>query len=1159
MLTRSFVLALLLSAALPAQDPRGSITGRVTDKSGAAMPGIEVKATSQSTNVAAVTRTSSAGDYHIRFLIPGYYTVSAEGAGFKKFARQGVEVRVTESVQVDIPMELGAVSETVSVVAESPVLSTSDASQGTVIEDLAITELPLLGGNPIEFALLDPATMNETDMREHRAAMTNADSQWSSMGAGAFNNEYQVDGVSNTFADGSGHARVAFNPPASSIGQFKIVTNPFDASAGNSLGATVNVSTKAGTNQFHGEGHYYGRNAAFDTMDFFSNKNNVPQTVYQDHRFGASLGGPVRLPKLYNGRNRTFFFYAYEQNRWSSPQPFTGTVPTAAERQGDFSALLDLGTNYRIYDPFSTRAASGGLFQRDAFPGNIVPKSRFDVTGSKLANLYPLPNQPGKILPSQPGKTDGTNNYFNPSKSDELYWVNLARVDHAFSQSHRIFVRINYDYWNEYKSKQYTVPISGIVLNRINRGLALDDVALLTPNLVLNVRYGMTQQDFPERRITRGIDLTTLGFSPQLVNLIDPARATLPRVTAGAFSNISNWESGDGANTGLTHDVSANLSTQRGRHSLRWGADFRAYRAFGNRFQYEAAPDFAFNTAYTNGPNSTSAAAPIGQDMASVLMGVVSSGSMQHQASSALQNLYLGGYIQDDFKIRRNLTINVGLRYELEFPMTERYNRLVTGFAFDAASPIDAAARAAYALKPIPEIAAPQFQLRGGLQFAGQTSRGRGVFNTDANNFLPRIGFAWQVSRRTTIRSGYGIFYGSIGVNSTIAQQSGFSQSTPIQPTLDNGLTFRALASNPFPTGLLPVAGAAGGLSTYLGQAFTFDNPNKRMPYSQRWSLAVQELLPSQIMVEASYVGNRSTHVGGARQINAVPAQYMSKLLTRDNTNNSYMAATVANPMYGLGPLFNATITRANLVRPFPQFGAVTMNDSAGYAWYHSLQVRASRRMNHGVTVNVGYAYSRMMEAVAFQNDSDPAPYRSLSGSDRPHRVTVSSVWEIPVGRRRAFFAHMPKAMEGLFGNWQMSGVVIRQAGPPLNFGNIFFNGDPDSIALPKADRGIEQWFNIKAGFVTTSTLQPVSNIRYFPFRFNSVRGDGQSKWDISLAKVFRIGERGQFRLRTQCFNIMNHPNFAAPQMSVTNAAFGTITGTVGMPRTFQIATTVQF
>jgi hypothetical protein len=380
-----------------------------------------------------------------------------------------------------------------------------------------------------------------------------------------------------------------------------------------------------------------------------------------------------------------------------------------------------------------------------------------------------------------------------------------------------------------------------------------------------------------------------------------------------------------------------------------------------------------------------------------------------------------------------------------------------------------------------------------------------------------------------------------------------------MQATLDNGQSYRALVSNPFPTGLLPVTGAAGGLSTYLGQAFTFYNPDKQLPYSQRWTIAVQQLLPAQIMIETSYVGNRSTHVGTSRNINSTPLEYLSTLPTRDTTVINYLGGTVPNPMTGLGPVYTSTISRANLLTPYPQFGSITMWDSQGFSWYHSLQMRATRRMSHGVTASMGYVWSKTMEAVAYLNAADPRPYRTLSGSDRPHRVTGSVVWQLPIGRKRAYWNQMPKLAEGIIGNWQFSGVVIRQAGGPLNWGNIIFNGNPDDIMLPKDERTVDHWFNTKAGFNTNSSQQLGSNVRYFPMRLSSLRNDGQAKWDVSMAKTFRVTERVEFRLRTQCFNIMNHPNFGGANVTTTSSAFGTITSTVGMPRTFQAAATLQF
>ena len=1111
---RIVAILLLLTALASGQDPRGTILGRVEDSTGAVIAGIEVRAVNRATGVAASARTNTAGSFNLPFLLAGVYTVTAEMPGFKRFVRDNVEVRVAESVELRLVMEIGAVSETVEVTAESPLLTTTDASQGTVVDERAVMELPLLGGNPVELALLDPAIMNETDLRERRASMTNASSQWSAMGGGSFRNEFQIDGVSNTFAEGNARARVAFNPPTSAIGQFKIMTNPFDAAAGNTLGAVLNVATKGGTNKYRGEAHWYARNRAFDCNDFFNNRNGTQRPVYQDNRFGFSYGGPVRIPRLYHGRNKTFFFYTWEANPYTVPQTSTQTVPTAAERQGDFSALLDLpnGARYQIYNPYTTRRSetNPNRFVRDPFPGNILPKSLFNPAGYALANLYPLPSRPGNI--------DGIDNYYNGSsavKNREDYYVHLARIDHAFSESHRFFVRVHYDFWEEHKLRRFdTDPlIQGIVLKRINRGAALDDVILLGPNLVLNVRYGITQQEFPEYRESRGTDLAALGFSRELTRLIDPARATIPRVAPSDYSAYSTWEKGDGTNTSLTHNANATMSTQRGSHSLRWGADFRVYRAFENRFALETSPQFNFAQTYTRGPNDNSAASPKGQDLASMLLGIPTGGSMERPATFALQNLYFGAFLQDDLKLTRALTVNLGLRYEIESPLTERFDRLVAGYAFDTPNPIDAQARANYARSPIPEIDPAQFRAMGGILFAGETAAGRSPFRTEKNNLLPRIGLAWAVNSKTTVRTGYGIYFGTIGVNGTDPQQYGFSQSTPIQSSLDSGQTYEASVSNPFPGGLLEAPGRSGGLRTYLSQAIVYHNLNRKQPYSQRWTFGVQRTLPWDFMAEASYVGNRGTRLGVNRQVNPLPRQYLSTAPLRDQAVINYLGEVFNNPFFGLGPFYTRTITRANLLRPYPHFGNITTEEPVGYNWYHSLQIRAARRLR-SFTSTFGYAFSKLMDATSFLNETDPLPYEVISGSHRPHRLTASGVWEVPVGRGRRYLRRMPAAGQLVLGGWQFSAIVMRQAGPPLAFGNIPFAGDIKDIPLPKSQRNVDRWFNTEAGFFTSTAFNLASNIRAFPPYFASVQADGQAKWDLSLTKSFRLREIGRASCR---------------------------------------------
>ena len=1139
----------LWTLAAYAQDPRGNILGRVTDSSQALIPGVEVRATNVDTGVSASGRSNASGTYNIPFLMAGTYRVTAEMAGFKRFVREGIQVRVSETVDLSIQMEVGAVSETIEVKAETPVLDTAGASLGQVVDQRRAMELPIAAGNPLQLMLLTPG-LTEPSTFLWKPAWNFR--QLTVDGNGATNNEFQIDGVSNTFADSSaGQSRFAFSPPQSAVNEFKIQTSPYDASVGHTIGALVNVSTKNGTNELHGEAHWFVRNRAFDAPSFFNNRAGTRPAVYQDNRYGASAGGPVYVPKVYNGKSKTFWFYAYEGNKWGVPQPFTGTVPTAAERQGDFSDLLKLGSRYQIYDPATIATAAGGRTSRQPFAGNIIPQNRLDRIATNLLKFYPLPNQAGTV--------DGRNNYFNgAATAKEDYYVHIARVDHAFSDQHRAFVRLNYDWWAEDKNHYYNNDAQGIILNRINRGLALDDVVVLSPSLVLNMRYGLTQQEFPERRTSRGFDLASIGFSPALTGLIDKSLMTLPRVSLSNFSGMGSWESGDGTNTSITHSFTGNFTKMAGPHSLKFGADFRVYRSFGNRFPQSTAPDLSFGSYYTQGPLDNSPAAPIGQDLASMLLGIPD-GSMARTASYALQDRYLAAYIQDDFKLSPKLTLNFGLRYEYEWPATERFNRLVSGYAFDTANPIEAQARANYARAPIPELPVDQFRVRGGQLWVNQNGAGRSPFRGEKRDFLPRIGLAYQLTPKTTVRAGYGIFYDTMGVNTTRAVQTGFSQSTPIQASLDNGLTFIAGTANPFPNGLLAPLGPSGGLTTNLGQSITFYDAGRRRPYSQRWSFGLQRILPAQFLVEAEYVGNKAIRLPISQELDATAAQYLSRSPVRDQATINLLSAAVPNPFYGLNPIYGTTNSRAGLLRSFPQFSSVNVSVNTGYSWYHSLQARVEKRFSQGYTFLLGYTWSKAMEAVEFLNSADPLPYRSIGNFDRPHRLSMSGIWELPFGKGRRYGAKLPVPVQFLAGGWQLGGLVVRQAGPALGFGNSIFNGDLHNIPLSKGERDVDRWFNTEAGFNRDSSQQLSYNLRAFPLRFGGIRADGRANWDFSAIKNFPIHEAVTMQFRAECYNSWNHANFNAPNTSPTSSAFGRITSTASDARNFQFSLKLKF
>ena len=1143
----------LLPAALLAQETRGTIMGRVTDPSNAVVSGAEVRATNTATGVSVTAKTNEAGNYVLPYLLTGTYTIQSELAGFKKFVRDGIQVRINDSVEVNIELEVGSPTEAVEVKSETPLLDTASSALGQVVDTRRVVDLPSFGGSPMVLVQLAPGTVNSTDMRLAKAGSfsINKNSQFATDGAGTYNNEFTLDGVANTQAEG-GSQRVGFIPPTTAISEFKVQTASFDASVGHSTGAVINVSTKSGTNQLHGEAHWWVRNRVFDTPNLFQNRSGQKIPVYQDNRWGISAGGPVEIPHVYKGKNRTFWFYAYEGNKFGVPQTNISSVPTAAMRRGDLSALRALGTNYMVYDPATTVAAAGGRFQRQAFPDNIIPASRLDPVAQKILPYWPLPNQTGT--------SDGRNNYFYSPSSKEDTWDHLGRLDQAFSEKHRVFLAMHSDFWQEDKNHTFPDDIAtGIILNRHNQGASFDDVYVFGPAFLMNVRYGVTFGDFVERRISRGFDLSTLGFSPQLVALANKDLATFPNVTVGSLTALGANESGDGGTSSLTHALAATLTRLVGNHTLRFGGDFRVYRQNFGRFPLDVAPRLAFSSTYTRGPADNSPAPPVGGELASFLLGVPD-GEMDRTASYAQQDKYFGIFLHDDFKLTSRLTLNLGLRYEYEAPVTERFDRSVAHFAFDQQNPVAAQAKANYARNPIPGLPVSQFQVPGGLTYVAVGGNPRTYWEPDKRDFMPRFGLAYQVNRKTTARAGYGIFFDTVGVNKTSGLQTGFSQSTPIQASLDSGLHFVATTANPFPNGLLAPSGASGGLATNLGQNVTFYPLHRKRIYLQRWTFGLQRELPGQFLVEASYVGNRGTRIGVTRQLNNTPAEYLSRLGVRDTGVINFLSESFPNPFVGTNPIYGVNISRGSLLRPFPEFGNVAVEDPVGYAWYHALQIRSEKRFSHGYTFQLAYTWSKAMQATEFLNSTDPVPYRSISDLDRTHHLVMTGIVELPFGRNKRFGAKMPRALDFVAGGWQLNGVVQRQSGAPLGFGDVWtlFTGNPDDVVLPKDQRSPDRWFNTNAGFNKNTAQQLANNIRYSPLRFSGVRADGQARWDFSAIKHFRVTERAGVEFRAECLNAWNHPNLFAPNTTVTSTAFGTITNQ-DVPRAWQMSLKVGF
>jgi hypothetical protein len=1140
----------LSAIALPvaAQDARGTLLGRVTDSTDALIVGAKVEAHNIDTGVRLSSITSRTGDYMFPLLVPGNYSVKVEHPGFKTYTRSGIVLRVNDQTSINVTLELGQSTQTVEVKAEAPLLDTSSASFGQVIDSRTINELPLKDGMVVTMATLSPGVIFTPESAGYvRPFDTSSPSTMSIDGTRSGSNQFMMDGAPNMQG-----TQIAYSPPPGVVDEFKVQGAAFDASSGFMGGAAINMSLKSGTNAPHGQIYYFMQNPVFTADKFFRLAAGKPQ--FRLYRWGGNMSGPLVIPKVYNGKNRTFFMYGYE-GIWSfDPSPWVvESVPTAKMRGGDFSDLLAISPQYQIYDPFSIQAAPNNRFSRQPVPGNIIPANRINPVSANIAKLWDSPNQPGTI--------DGTNNYTMGKNAQDTYWNHIVRIDHNISEKQRLYFRTNFTDLQRPENIRHNRAV-GDNFFRYNKGFAVDDVYTISPRHFVNARYTLTRFITGNQTYQEDFDLAGMGFSSNYVNQIkavDPRYYKLPNMSVSGYSSLGGVASRNSTATDI-HEWAANFTSMLGAHALRYGFAYRIYRRnnmnFGN-----SAGNLSFDTTYTRGPLDNSPSAQIGQGFAQFLYGIPGSGSFTIQDSYADQSKVPAFFIQDDWKLSRTFTLSLGFRYERPSPTTERFNRSVRGFDATVANPISAQALANYARNPIPQVPVSAFRTMGGLTFAGVNGQPRELWKSNQNLMMPRIGFAWSITPKTVLRGGYGIFFDALGVVNVNVNQTGFSQSTDLNASLDNGRTYIASIANPFPGGFVAPLGAAAGLSTNVGNGISFFNPDTTSSYMQRWQFGVQRQLMSNTMVEVSYVGNRGTRMSVGRDLNAVPAQYLSTSPFRDQAAIDFLGAQVPNPFFPLLPrtgLAGANVARSQLLRPYPHYTGLSNNENNGYSWYHSLQIRGEKRFARGLNATVSYTWSKTMEALGYLNSVDTRLEEVISSQDRTHRLAVTAMWELPFGRGKLIHPNN-RIVNGIIGGWQVQGIYTGQSGAALGFGNSIFLGDLKNIPLPKDQRTPARWFNIDAGFNRINTQQLGSNIRTMPSRFSGVRADGPNNWDLSLIKNNRIREGITTQFRAEAINAMNHPQFTAPNTSPTSTAFGTVTGEFAWPRVIQFGLKLLF
>lgn len=1110
--------AVILAAAfpLPAQLDTVSITGFVSDPAGAMAPGVQVTAVNEATGLKRTTVSSEQGSYVLTALPPGTYTIEIETAGFKKYVRSGFgPLTVGQTARANITLELGSLSESVQVAGEAPLVEAENATVGAIVDQARIQALPLNSRNPFLLLRLAPNVnfVENAFLDTSGFAINSASVNGSQSGSTAF---FMDGGALNVLQENE----VPVMPNVEMVEEFRVHTNSQSAEFGMNGGGAINVVTKSGTNHWHGSAYDFLRNDALDANSWANNRVGRQKNVLRFNQFGASLGGPVTLPKIYRGVNRTFFFGNYEGVRLRSTETQFTRVPLDLERQGDFSRtyIQDPRTRQPIlaglFDPATTRQNPAGAgYVRGPFAGNRIPASRMDRVSLKALGFVPAANRP-------PDDITGTNNLVAQSPKPTDIDQFMIRIDHQITDNNRIFGR----YLDTDRVATSVTPTFALdnpadptaaVSSSHNRQFVLGDTHTFTPTLLNEFRFSLTReyllsrtsaymQDFPKQ----------IGLPAGYPGLMSP-RLNISDVNAigGDVSKLANRAQVLG---GITNTV----TKVWGRHNIKTGLDLRV--SLDNNYQPGAiAGTFAFGRDLSGDPQNPS---PTGFGLATFLLGTVSNGSLNVGIAKADGFRYYAGFIQDDFKATPRLTLNLGFRYEYIGAPTERFSRYSN---FNAARRNSVTGRL------------------GAVGFAG-VDFGRSVLSADGNDFSPRFGFAYDLlgNNKLIVRGGYGIFYYQPGGTLILGPYMGYS-TTSVYTALGPFPSFQFRDGVPFIT---QPAGPAGGDKTFLGSnvdAYETHNPT---PYVQQWNAGVQYALPAQNVIEVTYAGNHGVkQPAGAYDLNQLPPEYLRLGFALDEQ--------VANPFASIG-VFGSTISRSQSLLPYPAYRTVSTGaPHYGNSNYHSVLVRWEKRWSNGLSYLVSFTGSKMigdvgrrfsgwlsggLDTACGQNAAyERQSCRSIEPIDVSRRLVASAVYELPFGQGKPVLAQgLPAALAG---GWQLNGILELRGGTPLIIrgANNRAADRPDYLRSAKLENpSPDLWFDT-AAFAQPAMFTFGNGPRTLP----DVRGPGYKSLDFSLFRNVRLAEGARLQIRAEAFNLLNAVNLGLPGTSFTAGSFARITG----------------
>lgn len=1147
----AFVLLASVSFNSQAQSIFGGLRGLVSDAQGAAIANAKVTLTEESTNIARSTITNSVGEFTFASVTPSTYSVSAENPGFKKFERRGIVVATQQSVTVDVKMEVGEVSESVMVTEETPLLDTANASQSQVVDRQKLIDLPNLGRNPFMMSRLAPTVQQVGNPAFNRMQDQSGSSQISINGGPNRGNNYSLDGIPIT--DFSNRAIII--PSLESVEEVKVQISNYDAEVGRTGGGMFNTYLKNGGNTYHGSLFGYMRETDWLANTFFNNRSGTPITEQPFRNYGGSFGGKVWIPKVYDGKNKTFFWLGFEGYRDTQAASTRYYTPTMAERNGDFAQTLNSsGQQLTIYDPATTQADGS----RTPFAGNIIPTNRIDAVGQNVAATYAAPTGTARyfgdfnIFPASP----------LPSKADQLF----GKVDHQIFEWWRAslsYLRYNSNEPGENNIGNISSPGQWF-LRRYVDTTQFNNTITVNPTTVVAIRYGFNRFPNIGTQVSQNFPVASLGFSNAFVR-------DIPSQTFPNFDMQTIYDLGTNNNFNYVHhskNFAGQISKFFGKHSVKAGYDYRKLNADGLDFGNSSGA-FAFTNQFTKA-NANSNTSASGVDLADLLLGAPSPNGATAAATGFVPTklyesvTYNAWYVHDDWRVTPKLTLNLGIRWERETGLREANNNLITTFDPLAPNPIGTQA---------------SYPVNGVFKFAGVNGAPTTTGNPNLNKFSPRLGFAYQLNEKTVIRGGYGIYWAPNFSIGSPYNSEGITASTQPAYSNDTGRTPAIQLSNPFPNGLDKPVGNSLGAFTGIGKAMTIFDPNARSPRIQQFSLDIQRQLPAGFVANFGYSGSRSdnlTWTSATFNMNQLDPAYYSR-------GAASLTASVPNPFYqngGSGVIGNANVSANQLLRSYPQFASVNFtNTDRNNAQYDSFIVRVQKSFSQGFSIVSAYTLSKNFDTAGGgagnnlnSGNGGPQDIYSLAGEwglsylHSPHRWTNAITYELPFGKGKPFLGGVNYAANLLVGGWSINAVSTMSSGYPLqiysnnNTNSVFGNSRqrPNATGISPESAGsfgqrIDGWINPVA--FSPSTITQFGNLT----RTLAMRGPGQVNWDVSVFKTFAIYESFKAQFRAEALNAMNTPWFRGPNTALGNAQFGQITSQGNFPRMLQLGLRLYF